>query len=228
MPCPRSRPEAKPSSRGRSRREAPEVGPSAPPATRAVVAASNRGRRRTEDRGGRQSRVSNKEAAAASAAGASGHSSAGYSKLRASKETWGWWIWVGITKMRFRAQWVEVTIWDKPRGACRAYLGQLAQLLTPQVAQQVTTQILTLGTCHEGGRAGPKGAQTLGPGFPAQRPHGQARRSLQGGVRGHQIGGRETRRAPNPLEGARAPAPNPKGPRSPEDPSQIPATLGHS
>lgn len=87
---PRSRPEAKPSNRGRSRREAPEAGLSAPPAAKAVVAASSRGRRRAEGRGGKRTRVSNRDVAAASAAGASGHSWAGYSKHRASRATWRW------------------------------------------------------------------------------------------------------------------------------------------
>lgn len=109
--------------------------------------------------------------------------------------------------MRCRARRAEVARWARAGGAHRAYLGLFAQLLTSQFAQQVTTQILTLGTGHEGGRAGPESAQALGPGFPARGSHGPAPRSLQRS---------EGRSGPRPPEGARAPVRTPKGPPSPQ------------
>lgn len=113
--------------------------------------------------------------------------------------------------------------------ARRAYLGLFAQLLTSQVVQQVSTQILTHGTCQEGGRAGPEGDQALGPGFPAQGPHGQVHWSLQRRARKVQAGGRLSHGALRPPEGARALAPTPLRDYShPRASLQTPAAHVHS
>lgn len=118
---------------------------------------------------------------------------------------------MGITKLRVRTRWAGINTWDQGSGR-GAYLHRLAQLLTPQVAQQVTTQILTLGTCHEGGRASPEGAQALGPGFPAEGPHGRAHRSLQREAREEgQTCGPGPRRGPRAARGRASRCADPEG-----------------
>lgn len=138
-----------------------------------------RGRRRAEGRGGRRTRVSNRSVAAASAAGRPATAGLGTpSSEPAGQPGDGGRRGVGITKLRVgTTRCAGINTWDRARAG--AYLHRLAQLLTPPgPLGKVRDPDPHLGTCHEGGRAGPEGAQALGPGFPAERPHGRAHRSL--------------------------------------------------
>lgn len=102
--------------------------------------------------------MSNRDVAAASAAGASGHSWAGYSGAQSQQgnlemgKAWG-----GHHEVEGR----DTVRWDKhlgPGSGRGAYLHRPAQLLTSSRLAGHDPDP-HLGICHEGGRAGPEGAQ---------------------------------------------------------------------